>query len=116
MLEIFFILLAAVVFGGILLKFWRYILAIIILVIYFVISIPLYILIELSTILCMACMSEEELEEKIVRSYDKMLHEASSKEELARCRKTIKRIQVILQHRKETQNDKHLEDMLEEAK
>lgn len=119
MLEIFITVVAAVVVGGILLKFWRPILACTltlgVLVISLVISIPLFIL-SLPVRIFMACVSDEKLEETMVRTYDEMLHEASSPEDLAKGRKTIKRIQVTLKQRKEKKNDKHVENMLEEAK
>ena len=119
MLEIFITVVAAVVVGGILLKFWRPILAFmltsVLLVVSLVIYIPLYI-ISLPAKLFVACVSDEKMEETIVRTYDDMLYEASSKEELAKGRKTIKRLQTILHQRKEKRNDKWVENMLEEAK
>lgn len=119
MLEIFITVVAAVVVGGILVKFWRpilgYTLGITMFVLAFVILIPMFIL-SLPVRLYMVCISEEKLEEKMVRSYDKMLHEASNQEELAKCRRTIKWVQSILQQRKEKRDNKHVENLLEEAK
>lgn len=119
MLEIFITVVAAVVAGGIILKYWRPILAFTLtsamIVVSLVIYIPLYI-ISLPAKLFIACVSDEKIEETIVHTYDEMFHEASSKDELAKGRKTIKRLQTILHQRKEKRNDKRVENMLEEAK
>lgn len=104
MLEIFITVVAAVAVGAILVKYWRPILACLILiitiVISLVISIPVYI-IKLPANLILACTSDEYLEETIVRTYDEMFYEASNHKELAKCRRAIKRMQSILRQREE---------------
>ena len=119
MLEIFITVVAAVVVGAILVKFWRPILVFtltsVVIVFALVISIPVYI-IKLPAMLFLATVSDEKLEESIVRKYDQMFYEASSKEELSKCRKDIKTFLDILKHRHEKKKDKQTENLLEEAK
>lgn len=119
MLEIFITVVVAVVAGGIILKFWRqilvFILSLVIIAISLVICMPLYIC-RLIENLFLGCFSNETLEEKITQAYDVMLHVASKPEELAKGQQTIRRLLTILKKREEKKNDKHVEDMLEEAK
>ena len=119
MLEIFLTVVAAVIVGAIIVKFWRPILtctlALVILVIYLVIFIPMLIL-SFPLRLYWVCASDETLEEHITRTYDKMLHEAYSKEEMSRCQKRIKSILIILKKREEKKRDKQVKNMLEESK
>ena len=118
MLEIFITVVAATVVGAILVKFWRpilgYMLTIIMFVLAIVILIPMFIL-SLPVRLYTACLSEEKLEEKVVRSYDRMLHEVSTQKELAKCRRTIKWAQSILRQREEKRLNQYVENLLEEA-
>ena len=119
MFETFITVVAAVIVGAILVKFWRPILActlyVLVFVITLVIAIPMYI-IKIPAMLFLGTVSDEKLEESIVRRYDKMFHEASSKEELSKCRKDIKNFQAILKQRNEKKKDKQTESLLEEAK
>ena len=119
MLEIFITVVAAVIVGAILVKFWRpilaYTLALVVLIISLVICIPFYIFRPLIR-LYMVCVSDETLEEHMTRTYDKMFHEASSKAEITQCQKSIKNILVILKKRKEKKDEKQVENMLEEFK
>ena len=119
MLEIFITVVAAVVAGGIILKFWRqilvFILSLVIIAISLVICIPLYICRFIAN-LFLGCFSNETLEEKITQTYDVMLHVASKPQELAKGQQTIRRLLTILKKREEKKNDKYVEDMLEEAK
>ena len=119
MLEIFITVVAAVVVGGIILEFWRPILVFtitsVVVIISLIIHIPMFIIVLLED-LSMSRTSNEELEEMIVQCYDKMLHEASSKEELSKKRNTIAVLQTILERRKNKRDDKQVEKMLEEVK
>ena len=119
MLEIFITVVAAVVVGGIILEFWRPILVFtitsVVVIISLIIHIPMFIIVLLED-LSIARTSDEELEEMIVQCYDKMLHEASSKEELSKKRNTIAGLQTILQRRKKKRDDKQVAKMLEEVK
>ena len=119
MLEIFITVVAAIVVGAILVKFWRpilgYTLTFIMFVLAIIILIPMFIL-SLPVRLYTVCVSEEKLEEKVVRSYDWMLHEASTQEELEKGRRTIKWAQSILRQRKEKRQEKFVKKLLEEAK
>lgn len=132
MLEIFIIVLAAftlgVVLGGVILKYWEQIsYSIFMAFCFFIISpimyfidvlryILLYILVLPLFCLLLMCITDEKIEELIVRYYDKMLHETSSPKKLAKNRRVIRAWEKILQQRKETEYDKQVENILEEAK
>lgn len=119
MLEIFITVVAAVVAGGIILKFWRQILdcmiAVITIVSALVIAIPMYIIVLFAKLI-QAHMSEESLEETILRTYDEMLNVASTQKEIEKGMRTIKCAKNILRQREEKKKDKFVEDLLEEAK
>ena len=119
MLEIFITVVAAVVVGGIILKFWRQIMdcliAVITIVIALVIAIPMYIIILFAKLI-QAHMSEESLEETILRTYDEMFNVASTQKEIEKGMRTIKWAQNILWQREEKKQDKVVENLLEEAK
>ena len=119
MLKIFITVVAAVVTGGIILKFWRQILyciiAIITILIAMVVAIPMYIIVLVAKLI-QAHMSEESLEETILRTYDEILNVAYTQTEIEKGMRTIKWAENILRQREEKKQDKFVENLLEEYK
>jgi len=119
MFEIFITVVAAIVVGAIVVKFWRPILKgiLIFLVIVFslIILIPMYIL-SIPVRIYTSCVSDEKLQENIVCSYDHMFYEASGQEELTKDWKKIKWAGAVLKQREEKKFNKWVKNLLEEAK
>ena len=119
MFKIFIAVLAAIIIGAILIKFRRPILKgiLIFLVIVFslIILIPMCIL-SIPVRIYASCVSDEKLQEKMVRTYDHMFYEASDQQELVKDCKKIKWLEAVFKQRKEKRERKQREELLEEVK
>ena len=112
MFKIFIAVLLGVIVGGVLLKFWREIFAVVISICIIAFSIVLSII----TLPIRIIMSFGSDDKKLVREYDRIFFEAKDKKQIKACNKRIKRIETILKRRKDKEMEKSFIKMLNKAK
>lgn len=115
MLQIFVTVVLAVIAGGILLKFWKEILGVIVLII----SVSLYVvlsILELPIKIIMAFFPNMQSEKRIIRAYDKIFFEARNMKEVVRISRKIQKIHTFLKKQEEKKQNKKVIRVLNDAK
>lgn len=115
MLELFLTIVAAILVGAMLSKFWREILTGIVVVFSIFFSVVLYIL-TIPLRIIAAVVSRFTSEEQLIKQYDKIFFEADSMYEVAIINRKVKNIQLILKQKAEREKNKELMKQLDEAK
>lgn len=121
LLQFFLIVVLAVVVGGMVLKFWRYIVGTIVMLIAIIISVIgviLAILLSPIDIILKFCgyYDEERLQVKIVKQYDSIFYSNTSKRMLGKRLKRLSILQKRLHQVQEKKKDKEIKKILKKCK